>query len=288
MQILKVKNVKFSGYGLTIMLFGLYLLYMNTVWKNCLISVAAALIFTGSGCGEPSPALLMEEAKTAAVNGDWQKITEITEQLEELAPADPNTWLFKSLAMEEAGNMPEAVAAAARGAELCPESFYCLYNYGRLLFADGNNDQTAFQYLARAFRVSPENTDCLMLLVQCAARLNTDPSSFYTKLSQLAPEIAASPEIQSSLGVYFVSNNQPGTEKWLKGMVFLQNAYNALPGTPVTALNFARALDQLPRYQQSAVPIYEKYLQLVSNNPEAAGAAAEAEARIRAIKRGSR
>ena len=71
-------------------------------------------------------------------------------------------------------------------------------------------------------------------------------------------------------------------------MAFLQNAYNQAPANPMVALNFARALDQSPQYQKAALPVYERYLLLVKNNPEAAGGTAEAEARIKAIQRSSR
>jgi hypothetical protein len=101
-------------------------------------------------------------------------------------------------------------------------------------------------------------------------------------------EMAEKTEIQTTMGVYLVSANPVGSPKWSTGMAFLQNAYNKAPDNPMAALNFARALDQSPQYQQAALPIYEKYLLLVKNNPEAAGGSAEAEARIKAIQRSSR
>jgi tetratricopeptide (TPR) repeat protein len=283
-----MKNKGFLRNKLDYTAFGGYIYFMDKYFKKSILFSAAALLTFAAGCGDPDPAELIAEAGEAVSAGNWQKVMEAAEELQEIAPADPNAWLFAALACEHSGDIPGALEASARGAELCPESFYCQYNRGRLLFMSGKEDQAAFQFLARAYKISPDNTDCLLLLVQCAAKLNIDPSSFYNKLNSVAREMAGKTEIQTTMGVYLVSANPVGSPKWSTGMAFLQNAYNKAPDNPMAALNFARALDQSPQYQQAALPIYEKYLLLVKNNPEAAGGSAEAEARIKAIQRSSR
>lgn len=70
-------------------------------------------------------------------------------------PSDAHTWSMLGVALRKLGHLDEALPCARRAAELSPNNYYCLTNYGNMLVAQDKHE--AIDVHARAFRLAPDD-----------------------------------------------------------------------------------------------------------------------------------
>ena len=245
--------------------------YCNIVRKFFSIVLCTAAALSAAvlcGCNDHAADVDMQLKKAVETGrlGAWQESEKCALSVLKHDPANAYALLLRSLAAEHLGKLDIALASARQASENAPDYFPAQYSYGRLLAQNPESSKAAVQVLERALKLRPGNRNTLLLLGQCASRLNDDRAIEYYKA--LPAAVQKQPEIQTRIAIYYLDRRDRDKANLVLAYNALRDAYQKKPDNPVIVLNMALFLDHYARNKALAVGFYNRFLRLTEHNPE--------------------
>ena len=131
---------------------------------------------------------------------------------------------------------------------------------GRLLYVE-KDYEGAYENLANAYKIQPENIDTLALFAQCSAKLQTqNTEKLFLKLAQ-TKDFKDKSEIYNELGTYYAE-----TKNLSKAAQNLTKAYKLSPNNPIIVANLGVFCDNYLKRPKKARFFYRKFISLTNNN----------------------
>ncbi len=257
---------------------------VKNIFKLFAAAIMPAVICMLIGCSEPekSTDALLVQAVDAGRSGNWQLCEDNALTVLKRENSNPHALLLRSLAAEHLGKMDIARDSARQAAECDPQNFAAQYSYGRLLALREDSAKPAIKVLERALKLRPKNRNTLILLGQCSSRINSDDTIKY--YNALPESVRASPEIQTSIGLYYLERRNKQSRNLDLAFKAFRNAYVKSHDNPGIVLNFALFLDHYVQNRRNAVRFYNHYLMLTEQNPELNPTRALVKARVSSIR----
>lgn len=232
----------------------------------CAAAVLSAAAFCGCTDQGADKDFLLQKAVESGRLGAWQESEKFAISVLKRDPANAYALLLRALAAEHLGKMDIALASARQAAEKAPDYFPAQYSYGRLLSQKPESRKAAVQVLERALKLRDGNRNTLLLLGQCASRLNDDRAIEYYK--QLPDAVQKQPEIQTRIAIYYLDRRDRDQRNLVLAYKALRESYLKKPDNPVIVLNMALFLDHYVNNKKQAIGFYNRFLRLTEHNPE--------------------
>lgn len=246
--------------------------------KNTIFSWLAACTLALAGCGDPDPAVLADQALSAAAQGEWAQCVKLCDKVLKKHPSAADILTLKAIALDASGDKTAAATAVRIAAENSPNYFPARYLQGYMLLESPGGERRAMEELTDALRIDAASAGTLLLLSEAAGRINDENTDLY--IAMLPSEYLRGAAVQSRLGVFCAVQGRLAEA----GKAFAA-AYSEAPQDPRTVLNLARYYDYYAHDPASAVPRYQEYLKVAADDPELTGTRTLVEGRINALKR---
>ncbi len=254
---------------------------MSRGWAGTALLTSVLL---AGGCGDRQPPIpeMLRSAVTAGRTGNWNAAEQSALAVLKHDPHNMYALLLRALAAEHLGQLNVALESARQAAEQGPDDFAVQYTWGRLLAQQPESAKAALQPLERALKIRRGDRNTLILLGQCASRINADNAIDY--YLALPPAVRQLPEIQTRMAIYYLDRRNRQPRNLELALQSLGNAYKAAPDNPGIVLNLAMFLDHYARNTRQAAGFYRRYLLLTEHNPELNPTRAQVQARLRALR----
>jgi tetratricopeptide (TPR) repeat protein len=222
------------------------------------------LLISISGCGKEaidSNVMLKKAIAVAAKEGKWDESLEYAEKAVEADPQNADALVMYALALENSNQKDKAKKELRKTIKGFPNNFMAQLSLGRLLYTE-KDYEGAYENLANAYRIKPENIDALVLFAQCSAKLQTqDTGELYLKLAQ-TKYFKNKPVIYNELGIYYMA-----TKNLSKATQNLSKAYKLSPNNPIIVANLGVFCDRDLKQLKQACFFYRKFITLTNDNP---------------------
>ena len=240
-------------------------LYTRLLENSKLPSILLLLtIFLLSGCGSniKDPYVLLDNSVNQALHkGNWKKAKNLAKEALTLDPDNLDAQIMYAFTLDQNGEQTEAIRKLRTVISKNPKNFLAQLTLGRILYNMEDNEG-AYEFLANAYNLNPDNLDSLILYTQCSSRLlaqNTDEL-----LNQLSKNdtYKGKPIIFNEMGVYFAKTGN--IKKALENLV---KAYKLSSKNPTIVLNMAVLCDNYLKQPEKSKFFYKRFISLTDNNP---------------------
>ncbi len=218
---------------------------MNVMYSVRFLWVAAlVLALSQTGCGkkryEDNSALIGRAIRKAADEGKWDEARTLAEKAVSQNPDDANAHVMLALALEQAGELKDAVAEAGAAVEADPDNFMAQYTLGRLLFKTSDYANCP-KPLKKARALKPKEPCSALLLARTNVMLGVDREAIKNYLDLVAmKDYASNPAPYNELGVLFFKRRNYTMAKRC-----LEKAFKYAPSSPVVNMNLAVFWDKI-------------------------------------------
>ena len=206
--------------------------------------------------------ILLKKAVTlASKEGKWKNSMEYAKKAVHANPQNADALVMYALTLEQNSQQQAALNSLRKAIKISPDNFLVQLSLGRLLYVE-KDYEGAYEYLANAYNIQPDNIDALILLSQCSTKLraqNTD--KLFLKLAQ-TEYFKDKPEVYNELGAYYAETNNLGnaTQNFVK-------AYKLSSDNPIIVSNLGVFCDNFLKKPKNALFFYRKFISLTNDNP---------------------
>lgn len=239
--------------------------------------LSSLLIF--SGCSDStSTDEKLTQAVTNARQNNWTEVKKISAEVSESNPGTIAPMLLTALAYEKEGDMAKAIDLANQCVKNSPQDFTANYTLGRLYSMDIKRHTEAFSILEKALKLSPGDTNTLILLCNLGVQRNEQATGKY--LDQLLAQKKLS-RVETGKIHYqkalFLANNDNISDA-CSSMI---QAAACSGKNPELILQAARFIDNSGVNRRNAKLLYNSFIQFCKKQNDCDPAKiAEAEARM--------
>lgn len=193
-------------------------------------------------------------------------------------PEDSNARVMLGLAMEQCGQANNALDEMKNAVKLDKENFMAQFNLGRMLIAGEHYDE-ALGPLKTALALSPENENVLVLLgrVSNILGLYDDAIKYYAALIR-GERYADGPEPYNEIAMALVRKGD-----YDNAYAILVKGLKKNPNSPSVLINLAILCDKHLDKKDTALKLYQKYIEVTLKNSELEGKRAEVNNRMKII-----
>ena len=243
-------------------------------------SMLSILLFS---CGRVAPLpgdVMVTEAIDAAAGpgANWKDAKAKAYKAVKYYPQDPNARVMLGLALEQCGQANNALDEMKNAVELDKKNFMAQFNLGRMLIGGEHYDE-ALGPLKTALSLSPGNENVLVLLgrVSNVLGLYDDAIKYYAALAR-GERYANSPEPYNEIGMALVKKGE-----YDKAYAILVEGLKKNNGNPSVIINLAILCDKHLNKKDTAIKLYQKYIEATLKNSELEGKRAEVNKRMKTI-----
>ena len=243
-------------------------------------STLSILLFS---CGRVAPFpgdVMVSEAITAAAGpgANWKDAKAKAYRAVKYYPEDSNARVMLGLAMEQCGQANDALDEMKNAVELDKKNFMAQFNLGRMLIGGEHYDE-ALGPLKTALKLSPGNENVFVLLgrVSNVLGLYDDAIKYYAALAR-GGRYANSPEPYNEIAMALVRKGE-----YDKAYDILVVGLKKNSGSPSVLINLAILCDKHLDKRDTALKLYQKYLEATLKNSELEGKRDQVNRRMKII-----
>ncbi len=213
-------------------------------------------------CQQDSTSILARDALKLSMDGGqdrWQKSRNILENCIKRGETDPHVIDLYILTLYRVGDWERAKKISLQQIASDPRHFFTNYLLAKIHYEE-RRYHTALEYLLRCRNIKPEHLDTLIMMANCASRINSTLAlSIYMKLTE-TPACAADFLTYNGLAVNFAQ-----TGNLINAVSAFSKAELLANDHPLVTLNFA-IVNDISGNQDIARRHYIRFLTLSKNN----------------------